>query len=1519
MNSVDSKDIVKRGFLEKHGGKGIMATWQTRWFVLTNDNLSYFVDQSLAVKKGEIALNHLCTIKRKAPEGSRKFLLQLENEASGKTLLLCPHDLATLSSWEHAISSVLADLGKELADDKKGQRGAEGTRSTTINTVAPARRSVVQMSSLHSSGGQGAEENDIDSTAAVLKSGYVCKQGHRVQSWTKRWFTLTSTMLSYYTDDTLQMMKGTLPIDQYASVTRRMPPRRSSTSMQLGRQHLLCLYVGGSATQRTDLLMSMDTEDARLAWECALVGAALRCKLAAHVVAVRVMVCDDYEPFVVRTEEPVYAIKLYRFGKRLSCEYFHFADLRKLYKKLQAVASVFSLSESFPRTYKRNSFGVQLGDIEAESRRFQLEQWVQEALDRYPELEESKTEHAVIRDIIAQLVGCSAKHLSIITNPSLQNYSAMVSEQDDSDDDHDDRTPIDDRGTAAAPDPADSSVIAHPEGARRPPHIPEKSSDLKAFSLYALAVLCVQHHFDCWTFKAHKHYLKALLETYQKRLPYLHDKDARGVIGHLAGAVGGDGSKEGALDPDTLTEIDNIFSDLLYKLKVEESLMSTLQVVYTSAEKVRCFSQAVAVWDAVVTFTQEDALLLQRLSCQMQIDGFLLLTLKYRLSLATPANQIMERFCAARGVTYLVQALDLALDQSPVNETDAACVLQTLKCLRVVLDAGYGLVVLDTRGAVDGCANALQVSHPAVVVEVLDLLSELVIAVGEEGPQRVCQALLSAAVTLRQKPFELFVVLCRDGNVSVQCAVMNLINALMVYEKDIKKRMALRQSLHDLDFDKVCNDLLKDYRLGNNSESSTAKEEVTVPAVSTPPSDNVVAEGIEEGEDDFEEAVESTHYTRLRPGVRVADLSVQECFADNEESVIHPQQGLMEGFAIEIVLESARDTDTDIVADARESVHSLGKFVSDRLSLSRLSGGRHSMGAADGRGEIPSRNKQMDFRARRIWYRLSDQTLSWSDSFESYEPLGSVSVDKMLEVVEFGSLSTEILGSLQNCFSIVCKNGITLHMCTDSRTIKLQWLVALRAAIKKHSLLRLPFRLPDEKMFALSALAGRRRDFENHLGIYKSLAVEDLYVLYHGEISDIVEGRVTATDSGFDPVRIAAFINYELKCHRNGGKLFIPLQELCSYIYNCYAPRPPSKDDGEIDGRLHPRAVPPSPDPPPRPPPLPFMPDPKPDKKAQVKVKQLFWTPVKPANVVNTIWMDLEEPEVSWPTVDTQFAAVQARTNVKTKQGAAEGPVKAKAVSLFDSRRTQNVAIACGKLKKSPEEIYDMILAMDAEELTGDINDTVQKLLLPTTDELTALKAYTGDVQDLDYTGKLFSKLALIDRLDQRLSVQRIMLSWFEQADVVIEQLNTIMAAVTEFSGDQSLPAFRHVLATILSVGNYMNGGTRRGRCHGYRLELLLKLRDVKRTGGRGTLLHFIVSTCSLSASENGGEGVGEPFYATWKDMWLAPKVNMTNLEVLVRELQCSLDMCIREVEQAEEVMLEDARGPLVERLCTCD
>ena len=97
------------------------------------------------------------------------------------------------------------------------------------------------------------------------------------------------------------------------------------------------------------------------------------------------------------------------------------------------------------------------------------------------------------------------------------------------------------------------------------------------------------------------------------------------------------------------------------------------------------------------------------------------------------------------------------------------------------------------------------------------------------------------------------------------------------------------------------------------------------------------------------------------------------------------------------------------------------------------------------------------------------------------------------------------------------------------------------------------------------------------------------------------------------------------------------------------------------------------------------------------------------------------------------------------------------------------------------------------------------------------------------------------------------MFRWETDANAVSTQLGALSKACEELR--QSEHGLSMILAMVLTIGNYINGGTARGQAYGVKLDVLAKLSTIKTNPQAissqtspdslamscgGTLLHFV-------------------------------------------------------------------------------
>lgn len=118
------------------------------------------------------------------------------------------------------------------------------------------------------------------------------------------------------------------------------------------------------------------------------------------------------------------------------------------------------------------------------------------------------------------------------------------------------------------------------------------------------------------------------------------------------------------------------------------------------------------------------------------------------------------------------------------------------------------------------------------------------------------------------------------------------------------------------------------------------------------------------------------------------------------------------------------------------------------------------------------------------------------------------------------------------------------------------------------------------------------------------------------------------------------------------------------------------------------------------------------------------------------------------------------------------------------------------------------------------------------------------------------------------------------------------------------------ILSKVLAVGNYMNGGSARGQAYGVKLDVLMKMINVKASNAKmGNLLSFVAKSVHQS-DPNGAQ-----FYESWVSMWAAAEVPYKQLEVDLKLLNTEIDRCKMELNNQVPKMPAEMGKPLEKRL----
>eukprot|EP00472_Partenskyella_glossopodia_P012511 CAMPEP_0197537892 /NCGR_PEP_ID=MMETSP1318-20131121/58169_1 /TAXON_ID=552666 /ORGANISM="Partenskyella glossopodia, Strain RCC365" /LENGTH=490 /DNA_ID=CAMNT_0043096165 /DNA_START=27 /DNA_END=1499 /DNA_ORIENTATION=- len=176
-------------------------------------------------------------------------------------------------------------------------------------------------------------------------------------------------------------------------------------------------------------------------------------------------------------------------------------------------------------------------------------------------------------------------------------------------------------------------------------------------------------------------------------------------------------------------------------------------------------------------------------------------------------------------------------------------------------------------------------------------------------------------------------------------------------------------------------------------------------------------------------------------------------------------------------------------------------------------------------------------------------------------------------------------------------------------------------------------------------------------------------------------------------------------------------------------------------------------------------------------------------------------------------------------------------VSLLGAKREENISIMLKRFKMTGEDIKKAILDMDDEVVSLDSIPQLAKLI-PNDEELQAIENYDGDPSMLSVASKLQFDLSSIPNLTNRLEYCEFRLRFAKAVQKLSEFVQTLKSASEELMASTRL---RQVLRVVLTLGNFLNAGTRRGNCYGFQVQVLSRLSTTKSPTQKDiTLLKYI-------------------------------------------------------------------------------
>ncbi|KAI1888675.1 hypothetical protein AGOR_G00187580 [Albula goreensis] len=263
-----------------------------------------------------------------------------------------------------------------------------------------------------------------------------------------------------------------------------------------------------------------------------------------------------------------------------------------------------------------------------------------------------------------------------------------------------------------------------------------------------------------------------------------------------------------------------------------------------------------------------------------------------------------------------------------------------------------------------------------------------------------------------------------------------------------------------------------------------------------------------------------------------------------------------------------------------------------------------------------------------------------------------------------------------------------------------------------------------------------------------------------------------------------------------------------------------------------------TPDRPPGPPlaPPPPPPPPPPSGPPAGRTVRLHWRALQSLPLLpgvghfgpQTIWAGLEPVALDTPHLKHLFESKNSHTLTAGGLGR-----KQRCISVLGVKRSNIITIALSSLPP-PHLLPPAILNMDCTVLD---RDDLQKLqaLIPTEEELSLIQeAQAKSPGSVLATAEFcLTILGTIPHLRSRLQLWAFALDYDILEREIAEPLFHLKQAMDQLAANQT---FRCILATVLAIGNFLNGCKARG----FELSYLNKLSQVRDTHSRVPLLHHV-------------------------------------------------------------------------------
>eukprot|EP01084_Bolivina_argentea_P320146 555449_1 len=252
-----------------------------------------------------------------------------------------------------------------------------------------------------------------------------------------------------------------------------------------------------------------------------------------------------------------------------------------------------------------------------------------------------------------------------------------------------------------------------------------------------------------------------------------------------------------------------------------------------------------------------------------------------------------------------------------------------------------------------------------------------------------------------------------------------------------------------------------------------------------------------------------------------------------------------------------------------------------------------------------------------------------------------------------------------------------------------------------------------------------------------------------------------------------------------------------------------------------------------------------------ITMRRLHWKRLNPETLKGSIWEHLDETKIDYDVNDfeSHFKAQTRKVEFDEKKNPNQGKgicdlIKREFVS---KERAHFVLIGLRSLKLTNDEIRSAVLNMDEVIVTHDVLAKLLEMRPTTEEQIDAKKQIiqegTGNIEDYGDVEQFFYVLSEFNNLEQRLKLWLFVKEFDDIYDSIKAQYQMIASMCDRIKNSLDL---KLLLSIILSFGNHMNSGTRKGQAHGFYITILTQMTSIKSIiiNDNRSLLMYIYEFC---------------------------------------------------------------------------